>query len=903
MDMRILFPSKKHKQRIIAIAVMLGLLGAGIPQAQAIKIPSVASVARQLESRYNFNLGSIQNIGQSFNVSDNKKTAPEVSLFFSPSDPKVGAKITARAFPLYFSNPTEDLYFSWYLKRKDCNAGTCDYNGDGRYNFEDWKIEAARIIVQNGYDNSRTSYASDSDGDGYQSHYGGDNKTDKPDFCSVYDPGSGAIYELADVGSSTAFGCPSGTSPVCMEGDTTISPSATNSFDETDPNCSSGGCSVTGTPSCNGSTVSCASGSACCVSDPSTASACTYALSSCSATTSTSSSAVRNLCKHVFAEPSSGTTGDGAFGRAEERFWGTDPNDPSTANNSQKDEANVAGLGVSELTWNYLSGDEVGVAVEGTSILPTKHDDSSYMVMWAFPKNRCYPALLGSSTGAYVQNIKGYSVTFPTTKLDPNDCIEKNLVDPTEGGQSTNLTVHLDASPDNPVNDESSDKNGDVIIAQASIENAAGEPGGILYDWSVELDSTPRFSSPSNITDELLSEGLIKSTKGNGLSVLKLKMDIPKSVLGPLSGGSGYLRFRVKAEESFDGGLSRRGNSDIIVKFTSTGKRISAYSVQSVSPSLTYPNTRVRRDEVICNASALERSACRVIKNEIIGLSVDKSGLDSFSWSVNGNPLVCTQTKMSPDCTDGSQNEVVFLPITGNVGTVYQVSLTANDIATGKTITLTRTFNVVEPFMKIVSTDTNAVWKKLLGYYKDVLGTASTSCPSGLCPDYSETSMQAFSGEAAELKAEYVPSFLGSASGLQKEWRVDGRVATEIKPDEISFPVDKTTGGVYDVTVNAMMTQSDDIRRALYDIWKISPINSTEVRFGGEVQIEVQDPILAQNNQKGLKKYYALVSSYVPETVLFTFRMLLTGALLLFAVGFLGTLIPNRRQSGEDKRI
>lgn len=895
----------------VVVLSMLVLLGSNVPAAEAIKIPSVASIARQLEKRYNVNLGSIQNFGQAFNVSDNKKTAPEVSLFFSPSDPKVGAKITARAFPLYFSNPPEALYFSWYLKRKDCNASTCDYNGDGRYNYDDWKIEAARIIAQNGYDNSRTSYASDSDGDGYHAHFGGDNKVDKPDFCSVYDPGSGTIYELADSGSSTSYGCPSGTSPVCMEGDTIITPSSSvftsgdgtvTGFTETDPDCSSGGCSVTGTPSCNGSTASCSSGSVCCVADPSTATTCTYSLSSCSVATSTSASPVRNLCKHLFARPSSGTTGDGVFGRTEEQFWGTDPNDPSTANNSQKDEANVAGLGISELTWNYLSGDEVGVAVEGTSMIPTKHDDSSFMTMWAFPKNKCYPALVGAGTGAYVQSIKGYSVTFPTTDIDPNDCISKNLIDPTEGGQSTNLNVRVDVSPENPVNDESSDANGDVVVAQSSIDNAAAEPGGILYDWTVELDSAPRFASPVNITSDLVSAGLLKNTKGNGLSSLKLKMDIPKSTLGSVSGGVGYLRFRVKAEESFEGGGSRRGNSDVIMKFSSTGKRISAYSVQPVNPTLTYPNTRVKRDEVICNASALERTACRVIKNEIIGLSIDKTGLKNFSWTVNGNPLVCTQSKMSPDCTDGSQNETTFLPITGDIGTTYQVSLTANDIATGKTIALTRTFNVVEPFMKIVSTDTNTVWNKLLGYYKDILGTASTSCPSSLCPDYSETSMQAFSGEAAELKLEYVPSFLGSVSGLQKEWTVDGQAAVEIRPGEISFPIDKVTGQIYDVVVNAMVTEPDEIRRALYDIWKISPVNSAEIRFSGETQIEVQDPILAQGNQKGLKKYYALISSYIPETVLFTFRMILTGALILFAVGFIGGLIPNRLPIRENKK-
>lgn len=895
--------SSFHKTliRTLSVVSLCVMLVSSVAPVQAAGVPSVSSVARKLEKRYNLNLQSIQNASQNFNVSDNKKTPPEVSLYFSPSDPKVGEKITARAFPIYFSNPEEALYFSWYLKREDCNARNCDYNDDGRYNAEDWKIEAARILVQNGYDNSDASYSSDSDGDGYQARFGGDNKVDKNDYCYAYDPGSGTLYELADVGTSISFGCPVGTSPVCMEGDTTISSASStlvagsgtvNTFSESAANCFSGGCTVTGTPSCNGSTASCTSGTACCVGDPDAATVCSSALSTCSGVVSTGGSSVRNLCQHVFAQPSSGTTGDGSFGVAEERFWATDPRDPSTANNSKKDEANVAGLGLSSFTWNYLSGDEVGVAVEGTSMIPTKHNDASYMTMWAFPKNKCYPSLVGAATGAYVRSVKGYNVTFPTAKLDPNDCVARNLIDPTEGGQASNLIVHVSVSPENPVNDETTDANGDTLLVRASIENAAQELGGVVYDWAVELDSTPRFASPTDITDELAGRDLIQNIKGNGLNTLNVKLDMPRSLLGSLSGGIGYLRFKVKASESFEGGGSRRGQSDVIVKFTSTGKRISAYSSQ---PILVGGKNQVRLDQVICNTSALERTACRVIKNEIMGVRIDPTGLTNFSWTINGNPLVCTHDRMSPDCTDGTQNHVAFFPVSGEVGDVYQVSVTANDIASGKTITLTRTFHIVEPFVNIVSTDTNTVWKKLLGYYKDVLGTATVNCPEGLCPDYSEVSMQAFSGGTAALQAEYVPSFLAAYPGLVKEWTVDGTVVAESTPNEISFPLEKLTGGIYTVSFRAALSQSDQVRRALYDIWNISPLDSTEIRFDGESQIEVQEPILAQGNQKGLQKYYAFVSQYVPEAVLFTFRMFLTVALLLFGVSLIGALVPGRR--------
>ena len=91
------------------------------------------------------------------------------------------------------------------------------------------------------------------------------------------------------------------------------------------------------------------------------------------------------------------------------------------------------------------------------------------------------------------------------------------------------------------------------------------------------------------------------------------------------------------------------------------------------------------------------------------------------------------------------------------------------------------------------------------------------------------------------------------------------------------------------------------MRRALYDIWNISPLDSPESTFDGKIQVEVQDATLAAGSQKGLKKYYALLSSYVPETFLFTFRVLLLGLLALFVTHFFGSLIIAPRVSRRMK--
>ncbi len=912
------FQKKLRKQ--IAIIGLLGVFFSSCAPVQAAGVPSVGKVANKLEQRYNVNGDSVRDIMQGFNVSSNKKTTPEVSIFFSPSDPKSGERITARAMPIYFSNPSESLYYTWYLKRKDCNPARCDYNGDGAYNSKDWRIEAASILVQNGYDSvdPGTSYAIDDDNDGYKARFGGDNKEGKNDYCAVYDPKSGDLYELANSGSSVSFSCPAGTSPTCLEGETQINPQTStitfggggvdlfgdpipNSgggtitpFSETPPDCNVGGCTSVGVPVCFGGSVpACTSGSPCCVADPSSATVCSAPLLACSATVSGSS--VTNLCKHVFVHPTGGNvTGDGSFGAGEESFWKTNPRDPSTANNGQKDEATVVGFGMDEFTWTYFSGDEIGVAVEGTSMIPTKHDDSSSYVMWAFSKNKCSPSLVGGSTGQYVQSVKSYPVTFPTADMDPNDCIPYNLVNPTEGGQSSNLSIQIQATPSSLTNDETADKSGDMVNVQASIDNALQENSNMHYDWLIDISDNPRFTSPINITAAAMSSELTTRTKGNDLSSLHFKMNIPTALLGSMSGGTGYIRFRLRAEENIEGGGIRKGNSEVIAKFTSTGKRIQAYLVDPVTVG-SRTHVKLKAGAMICNGSALERTACQVIKNEIIGLKIDSAGLRDFSWQINQKPLICNQSGVSPDCSDTTQDNIVFFPVTGKAGDSYEVTVTAINTATGQQVTMTRLFYVIDPYVQIVSSDTSVAWKKLLGFYRDVLGTATTNCPSGLCPNYSDEALQTFAGSVVVLRVEYLPRFITSHPGLHTEWRVDEEPVKESATDTISFPINKLGGTSYDVTFHAIILQSDLMRRALYDVWDISPLDSTESHFNGKVQIEVQDSAMASGNQKGLKKYYALLSSYVPETFLFTFRVLLLGFLALFVTYFFGSIIvtPN----------
>ncbi len=892
----------------VATAPALALFG-------GLKIPSASKIATDLEKRYHLDLENVQDQGELFNVAANKQPAPEVSLFFSPTDPRPGEKITAKAFPVYFSNKEESLYYSWYIKRQGCDLDNspsaskqqlCDRDNDNRITVEDWKTEATQTIVQNGYDSSQTSYSSDTDDDGYKARYGGDNKTNTPNYCYYHDNQSGINYEMADAGN-TSFGCPSGQTPVCMIEEEGVEPSTitgstggnstdSDTFIVSDTN----ECAISGLPTCDSAgAASCAVGTPRCATEPATDStlSCGTALTTCNTSTS---AGVNPYCKHLFPNAQGQTSGDGVFGQSEERFWRTDPNDPDTADNGNKDEANVVGFGQTSFTWNYISGDQVGVAVEGSSMIATKHDNSSVMIMWAFPKQDC-PLSVANGTGSYMARIKNYSVEIETADIDLNKCLERNLIDPAQGGQATNLEVSVSASPNEPLNDESGDGSGDSVLVTAAVSNGKQSLASSLFEWNVEMSNNVQFSSAigptANVTKDLQSIEALGLNRGNALDTLKLNLNIPRNTsLGgrPLSSyllnDIGYLRFSARVSENFDSGIVRKGRSDVIVKFVSTGRKILA---TQVVPTLVGGRMLVTSDQnnIICSGDTFDRSLCRVIKNEIIGLRVDGTGLSNFQWSINGDPLTCSQSNVSPDCLDSEQTAINFFPVAGNPGDTYTVNLTANDTVSGKTVTLARSFRVVEPTIDIVSTDVGIAWPKFLGQYRDITGQA-TSCVNGLCDDLSKNVIQTYQNNAVSVEAQFIPGFLSTLA--QREWYINGTLISETAPNITTFDAVGAIGSVMNLQIVAKVTQSDELRRALYDIWNISPLDSPEIAFTRTVQVEIgENETITKGN--GPAKYFAAIVNYVPTSLIFAFRVVLSGALILFATTFLMGALPQEK--------
>lgn len=897
------------------------------------KVPSASESASELERRYHINTGAIQDQGESLNVADSKKVTPEVSLFFSPSDPNEGEKVTARSFPTYFSNDTSKLYFTWYLQREACQPGKpvtaqCDLDSDGMLDHNDWKIMAHRILASNDLDLNNVSYSSDTDLDGYTARFGGDNRVNVPNHCYFRDNASGENYEIADQAGYINWGCTGTLQPVCMVGSSTISSGTTTITDPagsgtiegsgTTFTTTTGDDYVSGSPYCSSTgTVSCSVGSPCCVANPATATSCEEVLSTCDI--AAGDSTANPVCRHLFPVVPGYTAGDGSYGAEEERFWQTDPRDPDTADNGNKDEANVAGLGRDTFTWNYLKGDKVGVVIEGTSMIPTKHKDSSNAIMWAFSKNKTDRCSKNTNKGSYAKSIEGYQVTIPTIEIDLNDCLKDNLVDPTEGGQATNLELTVTASPEDPIDDVSERGDGDVIEAVATINNAAQGIQDVYYDWRVELssDGTANPARWVNVTSDLnnlrtingTTDGrkLLSQVRGNGVNKVQLNMNIHntnefngRAFSGYLSNGTGYLRFRVDAAENFSASDStRRGRSDVIVKFIASQDKILAHAVTVAGdPARVSLNTASE----ICSGTVnpadppeeqaltrLDSKLCRVIRNEIIGLEVSSTNLSNFNWTINGQPLLCNSKVSATSCFDDHQGNVNFFPVIGNVGDTFNVSVTANQVSsatsTEKAVTLSRTFKIVQPTVSIVSNDPINVWPKVLGQYVDTAGTAYT--------DFSKDTLETFAGNTVPMRALFTPDFLADRNPPQVErsWTVDGVPVGDGLANTISFSADKIGKSVYNVSLSSVYRPSTLIRQAMEDIWGLSALDTTEIYFSNSVQVEQPDTMNIAST--GVKKYYALIASYLPGSVLFSLKVLFSVFLILFASGIVFAIIPN----------
>ncbi|NTV41483.1 MAG: hypothetical protein HGA61_04415 [Candidatus Moranbacteria bacterium] len=624
-----------------------------------------------------------------------------------------------------------------------------------------------------------------------------------------------------------------------------------------------------------------------------------------------------NLCKHLFPVMPKGiktddgrqaVVGDGEFNLAEKKFWGADPSSSSTSGKG-KDEENAVGLGVDTFEWTFSAGDQVGVVVEGESAFPTDHQDSSYKRMWAFSKGTCEAIdnMEKANTidannpdknkrGFYIEGNNG----ILTAELDLNDCLEENLLDPTENDATegrSKLTVQMSSLPKNPINDPNG--KGDTLIIPTVSFNTQ-DYNNLLYRWTIQI-SRDGSIYPSDttewkdITNQLKKTTAVSANDLEGIDKRKLaiKLNLSEDLIEDNVTGkfddTFYLKIKVRVNgTASDGNQSTDGF--VIVKVRQQQNKMSVFPVTANNEGvLTMDNST---EGEFC-FSEEEKKKCYVTKNEIIGLevpNVDKK-LTNFSWKVNGVSISC-DSESSSQCSVGGNR--MFVPILGNEGEAINVTATAINTETNEAVEVSRYFVIIKPQVKIVSSNESSVWPKLLGYYKDL--------NENRYPDYSDFVFETQEEGVATLSARFYPASIEKQTTF--DWLIDGEIKYDLSNQkEITFPIDKFEGDIYVVGLSARHglgpdNQANNLRKALLKNWNVLPQDSIEQEQNTNIQINVLAGSavgLNRDVQKGL----ASLISYLPENLMFLLRIVLTSGGILLLTGVIFTVIPGQSLKKE----
>jgi len=826
----------------------------------------------------------LKNSIKTFNVSRTKKDAPTVKVSFDPAHPIVGEVVTATAQPNSFLNDSAQLYYTWYLKHKDETK-----NSYTKADYTTWKIRAMQMIARGGFESTGVSYAS----------HGPDDSGAKSGYIDVF-------------GGEGTFGVANQTMQKCFLHDYV-------SGDE-------------------------------------------YPMT----------------CEHLFPDSPGSETGDGNFEIEEEKYWQTDPNEQDTLGGGRSDEANVAGLGAFQFSWVYQNGDEVMVAVEGTSIEPTQDKDASYKVMWALPKDKCGLTAGNMSVGSQpnattstdgpagvvnpttlvktitetttfpkgtwdpitftettdvtttttvkvyeplctaplntVDPITGNSVsscdpaniyysdtpsseTTTSTSADTNsnvlktssgrdanieDCpdFDDNLVNPLDEGASQRLDVSLDYGPKSPINNVADP---DRLIVSSTVLGAA-DIDNLKYEWRVS-----RANSLADVNagkwNPLSSSEISELETANGIGLADLKFNLD---LSAAAGSKFYLKVRVDVSKQLDGGGNQEGTTYVIIPVLSTDKKIDVYSTEATSAT----QLREQASGLRCGGNDMDGILCPVVKNEIIGLTInsDLSDYDSasFSWSVDGKKIA---EKGYGDYTPG--DATAYYPVLNELGNQFSISFSATRTADGQVLNLTKSFEVVEPKVEIVCAANSASCDpELLGYYVNLDGTKEA--------DYSPNNFNVTQGAMISLTTTKNMPFENNI-----QWYVDSVPITSdasanpfsasVNADTgvLSLPANKNLDDAYIVTYSSDYFQDRNIMSILNENHGVQFNSFYEKKMGDTVNLKVAyvSTISSANTKhKSLASLVTNTSNYLN----FLFRIVLTMGLFLFVTRILFSLTPTR---------
>ncbi len=436
-------------------------------------------------------------------------------------------------------------------------------------------------------------------------------------------------------------------------------------------------------------------------------------------------------------------TGDGVFGRAEEKFWGTNPENAITFGENVNDEEFIIGKGLNEFTWKYEEGDEIGVVVEAQGLSSTLHDSQNPFVSFVFMKFGCEPQNLSY----YTEIVRNKNVTFQTADMrrsDLNACLYENFAIPGDVQENNNLTVEIDAPEGTIINNQ------DFIIefeATAGNESSSLTEGEItersVFDWKIHYSPGEQDPNSQNIRwsrfvdynlsqsdPELFAERMgmleLNELKAVGLSKLEMKANFDTEE----GFEEGLIRATVEVNAPTDDpGVTIYGRAENIVSIASqTRPQLFMYRVNTDnlpidtlefndltricdSVGARYEGDDLQSDGDNDESALTDRDtyiaediACRTFRNEILAFEipdVDDLGSDiepeQVSWEVNGERISC-DTTLAPELCQ-QKPPIVFLPSVQRDGEIQTVTASTSNPGAGTAAneTFSRSFVITPP--------------------------------------------------------------------------------------------------------------------------------------------------------------------------------------------------------------
>jgi hypothetical protein len=603
----------------------------------------------------------------------------------------------------------------------------------------------------------------------------------------------------------------------------------------------------------------------------------------------------RIACTHKWKNAKSPTctandckSGSGKFPTGEEKYWGSDPNDPDTDGDGFSDEADVIGLGQESFTWNYAEGDRVGVVVEGTSMIPTDEKNAYYKIMWGY-MDTCDSTKTKLMDNDECDGSGDYGFGFLATKS------------PSEESSEEKLQVSLSYSPDSPIADPTSDEtisDADEITVTSSLDNTDLKPESLYYTWYIQQEDSSVDSGWKNID---LADNVDLSTNSSGLGVSTFSFTPKKDFLKNKS--ADLVNLKVVAavsrtsepttyeKDTLSRTTPRKGFASVEVPINKNGVSIKLYKV-----GISKDGKAILGDE-ICDNKSPYKTYCPAVQNQMMAAKISTgkytSGNSQFSWSLDGDLLYQPLDYTVFEDWNSTTDTTVFFPITKSAKETEKISVTATPKDKLQAVTASRSIAVIDPVVYIKSSDESLSWPKEYTVESKTTKDDSYSVKSNYA-------YEALTDSVVSFSLNSIPNYLlSNDENIAIDWSINGTSIQEpgfseededlslqeITGNNISFATSMTEGVYYTLGADFKKYWSQEERDILYSAWGVQPStlesnSSLDIETIAEV-IEADTSTMANP-----KQILAAIGTHLPEYAMYILRLTLTLLVMFFSSVF-----------------